>query len=140
MIRRPPRSTLSSSSAASDVYKRQLLENLICAYSRFSNSSKSFNIKGSCIYVYPSYFTMTLFNSIYDFDCMGNIFRRVIRMFSINQYQSLLAIILKSLNLPDYISITEGFPDCVHVGDSEATILTIINTSVPNIKTVSYTH
>src|SRR5664280_2245498 len=26
MIRRPPRSTLSSSSAASDVYKRQLLE------------------------------------------------------------------------------------------------------------------
>src|SRR5674536_55220 len=28
MIRRPPRSTLSSSSAASDVYKRQLLESL----------------------------------------------------------------------------------------------------------------
>src|SRR5664280_3822683 len=27
MIRRPPRSTLSSSSAASDVYKRQLVEN-----------------------------------------------------------------------------------------------------------------
>src|SRR5665648_217644 len=28
MIRRPPRSTLSSSSAASDVYKRQLLVNV----------------------------------------------------------------------------------------------------------------
>src|SRR5665648_286138 len=28
MIRRPPRSTLSSSSAASDVYKRQVLEQL----------------------------------------------------------------------------------------------------------------
>eukprot|EP00658_Telonema_sp_P-2_P052467 TRINITY_DN4068_c0_g1_i1.p1 TRINITY_DN4068_c0_g1~~TRINITY_DN4068_c0_g1_i1.p1 ORF type:complete len:102 (+),score=17.97 TRINITY_DN4068_c0_g1_i1:118-423(+) len=29
MIRRPPRSTLSSSSAASDVYKRQVLKQLI---------------------------------------------------------------------------------------------------------------
>src|SRR5664280_57719 len=28
MIRRPPRSTLSSSSAASDVYKRQVMDNL----------------------------------------------------------------------------------------------------------------
>ena len=28
MIRRPPRSTLSSSSAASDVYKRQVVDNL----------------------------------------------------------------------------------------------------------------
>src|SRR5665648_46627 len=30
MIRRPPRSTLSSSSAASDVYKRQLLFLFLC--------------------------------------------------------------------------------------------------------------
>ena len=29
MIRRPPRSTLDRSSAASDVYKRQVLENLV---------------------------------------------------------------------------------------------------------------
>src|SRR5664279_1565389 len=32
MIRRPPRSTLSSSSAASDVYKRQVLNNLSAIY------------------------------------------------------------------------------------------------------------
>src|SRR5665648_1237985 len=31
MIRRPPRSTLSSSSAASDVYKRQLLDDAVVA-------------------------------------------------------------------------------------------------------------
>src|SRR5664280_3807882 len=33
MIRRPPRSTLSSSSAASDVYKRQILGRLVRALS-----------------------------------------------------------------------------------------------------------
>ena len=32
MIRRPPRSTLSSSSAASDVYKRQLFDNLVSVF------------------------------------------------------------------------------------------------------------
>src|SRR5664279_1847921 len=32
MIRRPPRSTLSSSSAASDVYKRQQLEGAVYTY------------------------------------------------------------------------------------------------------------
>mgnify|MGYP003380515207 CR=1 FL=1 len=31
MIRRPPRSTLDRSSAASDVYKRQALQNALCA-------------------------------------------------------------------------------------------------------------
>eukprot|EP00658_Telonema_sp_P-2_P036988 TRINITY_DN26652_c0_g1_i1.p1 TRINITY_DN26652_c0_g1~~TRINITY_DN26652_c0_g1_i1.p1 ORF type:complete len:179 (+),score=71.13 TRINITY_DN26652_c0_g1_i1:95-631(+) len=33
MIRRPPRSTLSSSSAASDVYKRQHYKELVCEHS-----------------------------------------------------------------------------------------------------------
>src|SRR5674536_57514 len=33
MIRRPPRSTLSSSSAASDVYKRQVIEWVMAGYS-----------------------------------------------------------------------------------------------------------
>eukprot|EP00658_Telonema_sp_P-2_P022938 TRINITY_DN19186_c0_g1_i1.p1 TRINITY_DN19186_c0_g1~~TRINITY_DN19186_c0_g1_i1.p1 ORF type:complete len:120 (-),score=22.97 TRINITY_DN19186_c0_g1_i1:26-385(-) len=35
MIRRPPRSTLSSSSAASDVYKRQLIHLLVYTYTSY---------------------------------------------------------------------------------------------------------
>eukprot|EP00656_Telonema_subtile_P008691 TRINITY_DN14058_c0_g1_i3.p1 TRINITY_DN14058_c0_g1~~TRINITY_DN14058_c0_g1_i3.p1 ORF type:complete len:124 (-),score=19.09 TRINITY_DN14058_c0_g1_i3:39-410(-) len=37
MIRRPPRSTLSSSSAASDVYKRQAQQSRLCGRPSFSS-------------------------------------------------------------------------------------------------------
>src|SRR5664280_3696699 len=40
MIRRPPRSTLSSSSAASDVYKRQVIEGLLSRKSEFVRTPK----------------------------------------------------------------------------------------------------
>eukprot|EP00658_Telonema_sp_P-2_P019026 TRINITY_DN17459_c0_g1_i1.p1 TRINITY_DN17459_c0_g1~~TRINITY_DN17459_c0_g1_i1.p1 ORF type:complete len:385 (+),score=89.90 TRINITY_DN17459_c0_g1_i1:110-1264(+) len=42
MIRRPPRSTLSSSSAASDVYKRQWQTSMSPACSRFTQSDQGF--------------------------------------------------------------------------------------------------
>ena len=40
MIRRPPRSTPRSSSAASDVYKRQVLSDLQKLYDNMKNNSK----------------------------------------------------------------------------------------------------
>eukprot|EP00656_Telonema_subtile_P019611 TRINITY_DN2083_c0_g1_i2.p1 TRINITY_DN2083_c0_g1~~TRINITY_DN2083_c0_g1_i2.p1 ORF type:complete len:456 (-),score=100.79 TRINITY_DN2083_c0_g1_i2:320-1687(-) len=43
MIRRPPRSTLSSSSAASDVYKRQVLALLVCIAASLADS-ELFNV------------------------------------------------------------------------------------------------
>eukprot|EP00658_Telonema_sp_P-2_P082011 TRINITY_DN8560_c0_g1_i3.p1 TRINITY_DN8560_c0_g1~~TRINITY_DN8560_c0_g1_i3.p1 ORF type:complete len:109 (+),score=12.68 TRINITY_DN8560_c0_g1_i3:143-469(+) len=46
MIRRPPRSTLSSSSAASDVYKRQEY-NIVSRYAHASYSSSSWFLSSS---------------------------------------------------------------------------------------------
>ena len=43
MIRRPPRSTLSSSSASSDVYKRQVLEPLLLVIDTAFQDSVSCN-------------------------------------------------------------------------------------------------
>ena len=54
MIRRPPRSTLSSSSAASDVYKRQIVGNMtnISVYATAIDAAQhagSINIVGDCL-------------------------------------------------------------------------------------------
>ena len=48
MIRRPPRSTLSSSSAASDVYKRQLLHNVTS--SSAASLHLSFNLRFAVVF------------------------------------------------------------------------------------------
>src|SRR5665648_1296433 len=49
MIRRPPRSTLSSSSAASDVYKRQVLQDLETARKSYKNVGKIFLADGDAL-------------------------------------------------------------------------------------------
>src|SRR5664279_1644182 len=46
MIRRPPRSTLSSSSAASDVYKRQVSKPITLALASTAGGQFAFNITG----------------------------------------------------------------------------------------------
>src|SRR5665648_1298493 len=58
MIRRPPRSTLSSSSAASDVYKRQeRLSTLMNEFFQINYIDESRNIKGQ-------YFNIRTFNFV----------------------------------------------------------------------------
>src|SRR5665648_1108846 len=59
MIRRPPRSTLSSSSAASDVYKRQPLALKGYFFTGRIDYSLDFNFKGADITHFQYYFTET---------------------------------------------------------------------------------
>src|SRR5664280_2200895 len=76
MIRRPPRSTLSSSSAASDVYKRQMLSDFGLAQS-FDQVSSIANAGGKYPYMAPECFwgTYLLTSDVFS---AGNVLYRML--------------------------------------------------------------
>src|SRR5665647_1283433 len=123
MIRRPPRSTPLYSSAASDVYKRQILD-----------SAEPVNIHRCGVYIHPPYLSPVLLYPINQPDITGNKFRTVFRMFTVDQYKPLLTVFLKSHNLFPYLIIGECFSSGILVCDPETAILTVVSTFVPDIQ------
>src|SRR5665647_1118132 len=123
MIRRPPRSTPLYSSAASDVYKRQILD-----------SAEPVNIHRCGVYVHPAYLSPVLLYPVNQPDIIGNKFRTVFRMFAIDQYKPLLAVFFESHNLIPYLVIGKCPSSGLLVCDPETAVLTVVSTFVPDIQ------
>src|ERR1035437_1797523 len=66
------------------------LKNLVGSDAGCFDSFKSFDLKWSCIYVYPTDFTISFFYAINYLYRMGNKFRGIFFVLSVNQNESLL--------------------------------------------------
>eukprot|EP00828_Plagiopyla_frontata_P003687 TRINITY_DN11184_c0_g1_i2.p1 TRINITY_DN11184_c0_g1~~TRINITY_DN11184_c0_g1_i2.p1 ORF type:complete len:119 (+),score=30.36 TRINITY_DN11184_c0_g1_i2:96-452(+) len=88
MIRRPPRSTLSSSSAASDVYKRQIIQFIVQYKLRIFNSNEKLILIGKKLI--PKEAAIDYFNQIEKYYLMKN---ADFITYSLNELENFIAIL-----------------------------------------------
>src|SRR5690606_14186594 len=111
-----------------------LLEYLLCAYPGPAHGAEPVYVKRGSVDVHPADLTAVFLDPINQAHRMCNVLRAILRVLTVNENQSLLAVILQGFNLRYDLRIGKGLAFCVLIGGSETAVLAVVYALVSYVK------